>query len=228
MRLSILLTLLPAALACGPSNDASNDGSFILGPEGSDPETVGYFVNHFSLNVNNLTRSIEFYTEVFGMRHIFTSYLTEHISFTYLGTSSGGRNGSGYQTTEELLRYKNNAQGMIELVHLNITRDSLPSPAKQVSTFNHVGIIVPDTTAAQERLERYGVEIYKRVGAPLPEDGPLADAEVVIGDVDGLSEEEWQAFRKAMTQLNSLNIFAADPDGNLLEILPMDEQGLFG
>jgi lactoylglutathione lyase len=211
------------------SDAAPSAGDFIMGPERHDAATAGYFVNHLSLNVNNLTRSLDFYTSVFGMRHMFTMYLTDHLSITYLGHSGGGRNGSAYQTTEELVRFKNNAQGMIGLIYLDVPRGSpIPSPARQIGTLNTIGIIVPDTEAAQRRLEDHGVEIYKRLGEPLPEDGPMSDPAVQLGDVTHLDDDEWQAIRVAMGELNQLNIFAADPDGNMLEILPMDEQGLFG
>lgn len=33
--------------------------------------TTGYFTNHAAMNVNNFTCAIEFYTQVFGMPHMF-------------------------------------------------------------------------------------------------------------------------------------------------------------
>lgn len=224
------LVAIPTALSCVPrsTNGSMEVPETVPGPnEPSDPETVGYFINHFSLNVNNLTRSIEFYRDIFGMRHMFTHYLSPHITVTYMTHSQGGRNGTGYQTTDEMLRYKNNNGGHLEFIHLNITGEDIPGSPKQTSTLNHVGIIVPDVEATQERLEDYGVTIYKKVGEPMPSEGPLSRP-ATLGDATNLSDEEFAYFQEAMSQLNQLNIFAEDPDGNLLEILPLNEPPLFG
>ncbi|KAH6960140.1 lactoylglutathione lyase protein [Fusarium avenaceum] len=211
-------------LGCVPRSESPD---LILGPDTpTAPETVGQFINHMSLNVNNLTRSIEFYRDVFGMRHLFTYNLTPHISFSYMSHSQGGRNGSAYQTTAEMLRYKNNNAGHLEFVYLNTTRNDIPGPPKQTSTLNHIGIIVPDLEAAQERMEAYGVEIYKKIGAPMPTDGYTAN-KMSIGDASSLSDEEWAAFQAKMTEFNKLCIFASDPDGNLLEVLPLNELNIF-
>ena len=227
----LAFSLAPAVLGCMPEprSGYKDVPDTILGPDTpSDPETLGYFVNHFALNVNNVTRSMEFYSEAFGMRHMFTHYLTKHISVTYMSHSQGGRNGSAYQTTAEMLRYKNNNAGHVELFHLDTQGGKdIPGPDKRTSTFAHVGIIVPDPEATQERLEQMGVTIYKKVGAPAPTEGPLSKPGY-LGDASNLSDEEWADFQKAMGELNYLNVFAADPDGNLLEILPLNEPNLFG
>jgi lactoylglutathione lyase len=197
------------------------------GPEGSDPETTSYFINHMALTVNDLNRSLDFYTSVFGMRHMFTYQLTEHVSFTYMGHSAGGRNGTGYQTTEELIRYKNNGYGRIELVHLSTPKKEMPGPDVLPSTLNHIGIIVPNTTATQERLQKKNVRILKKVGESMPKDGPLANP-YFLGDASKLHPKEFATFQDMMTEVNKFNIFALDPDGNLLEILPEDEGNMFG
>ena len=228
--------LIPTALSCAPPirRDTNSTNPYPLletGPDTpSDPKTNGYFINHFSLNTNNLTRSLDFYTQVFGLRHMFTFHATPHLSFTYLGHSQGGRNGSGYQTTEELIRFKQNSAGLIELVYFNRTSiggEPIPGPDKRTSTFSHVGIIVPDPAATQARLEEYGVSIYKKLAAPMPNDGPLGSP-MSLGDASFLSAEAWKEIQEQMTALNQLNIFAADPDGNLLEIQPFNEPAFFG
>lgn len=220
-------------MACSPpkprdTNSTSEYPYVTTGPEdASDPATTGYFVNHVDLNVNNITRSVEFYTKVFGMRKMFTYHLTEHFSITYLAHSGGGKNGTAYQTTEELIRFKNNDAGKLELVSLDIEGKDIPGPPRMTSTISHLGIIVPDIPATQARLEEFGVTIYKKVGDPLPSTGYMANP-YSLGDATNLSPKEWADIQAAMSQLNMLNIFAADPDGNLLEILPLDEPNLFG
>lgn len=234
---AFVLSFIPTALSCAPplrrgDTNTTSPYPFVEGGSDSpaDPKTTGYFINHFSLNTNNLTRSVDFYTRIFGLRHMFTYHLTEHMSVTYLGHSQGGRNGSGYQTTEELLRNKQNSAGLIELVYFNTTSiggEPIPGPDKRTSTFSHVGIIVPDPPTTQARLEEYGVTIYKKLGAPMPTDGPLGSP-FALGDATYLSPEAFEEIQEQMTKLNQLNIFAADPDGNMLEIQPFNEPSFFG
>ncbi|KAI9162847.1 Lactoylglutathione lyase [Paramyrothecium foliicola] len=218
-----------AALACAGHIGARADipGLKFGSDAPSDPATTGYFVNHFSLNVNNLTESIEFYTKIFGMRHVFTFNLTEHVSFTYLSHSQGGRNGSAYQTTDEILRYKNNNAGHIELFHLATEGHDVPGPVQIANTLNHIGIIVPDLEATQARLEEHGVTIYKKINAPMPSTGYMS-SKFSLGDATNLADEEFATLQKVMGEFNKQTIFAADPDGNLLEILPLVEENLFG
>lgn len=229
LKLSIFLAFSSAALACGSlPRSTSNETSPIVGPDTpSDPETVGYFVNHVSLNVNNLTRSIDFYKNVFGMRHLFTYNLSPHVSFTYMSHSQGGRNGTGYQTTEEMIRFKNNNGGHIEFVHLSTPGDDIPGSPQRTSTLNHLGMIVPDLKATQTRLQEHGVTIYKGIEEPMPSTGFLS-SKFALGDATNLSDDEFAALQEAMAEFNKQTIFAADPDGNMLEILPLNEPDLFG
>lgn len=237
----LIFPLLQTALSCVPPNvrrqDAPQEGStypFVIpGPEvtSDDPSTVGYFSNHLSLNTNNLTASLDFYTRVFGYRHMFTFHATDVLSVTYLGRSQGGRNGSAFQTTEELLRNKQNSLGLLEIVYFNATKDDvrerIPGSTQRTSTFSHLGIIVPDPEATQKRLEDMNVVVHKKLGAPWPTEGPLGTPNT-LGDASGLSDEGWDQIRMVWGQLNLLNIFAEDPDGNLLEIQPFHEPPLFG
>jgi lactoylglutathione lyase len=220
---------IPAALGCGlHTRQADNSKNIQFGSDApSDPATTGFFMNHLSLNVDNVTRSIEFYSQNFGFRHLFTYNLSPHVSFTYMSHSQGGRNGSSYQTVEEMIRQKNNNAGHLEFVHLDIEKEAIPGSPERVSTINHIGIIVPDLEATQARLEANGVCIYKKIGAPMPTEGYLS-SKYDFGDATNLSDEEFAAVQAIMTQFNSQTIFASDPDGNLLEILPLNEPDLFG
>jgi lactoylglutathione lyase len=234
---TFILFFIPAGLSCSPPVRRDNDNATFSYPflEGgsdlpADPSTTGYFINHFSLNTNNLTRSVDFYTGIFGLRHMFTYHLTKHMSVTYLGHSQGGRNGTGYQTVGELIRNKQNSAGLLELVYFNTTSiggEPIPGPDKRASTFSHIGVIVPDPAATQERLEEYNVTIYKKLAEPMPKDGPLGSP-FALGDATYLSPEAFEEIQEQMTLLNQLNIFAADPDGNMLEIQPFHEPNFFG
>jgi len=224
------------ALACAghmarsTSTNDTNTGNnpFTLGSDApADSATTGYFMNHVALNVHNLTRSIAFYSNVFGMRHMFTFQASPHLSFTYMSHSQGGRNGSAYQTTEEMIRLKNNNGGHLEFFHMNVEQDPRPTKPQKTNTVNHLGFIVPDLQATQARLEEHGVTIYKKLGEPVSEDGYLAD-KFWLGDATNLSDEEFESIKDAMTEFNRLTIFAADPDGNLLEILPLNEGSFLG
>ena len=68
--------------------------------------------------------------------------------------------------------------------------------------------------------------IYKKPGEPFPTECPLVDP-FLLGDATNPSPEDFAAIQEGMGLLNTLNIFAADPDGNLLEIQTEDEGGLF-
>lgn len=191
----------------------------VLGPEGSDPATIGYQLNHAILNVRNLTRSLDFYNHIFGMRHMYTVQITEHFYTAYMGHSSGGRNGTGHQTTDELIRNQANSQGLLELLYVDIEDNFDISPSTDVSnTFSHLGFIVPDINEAQLRLELSNVSIYKRVGEPFPADGPVINAGVL--NRSRFSQEEFDSIIVGMTESTKGYILAADPDGNMLEIVP--------
>ncbi|KAH9884878.1 Glyoxalase/Bleomycin resistance protein/Dihydroxybiphenyl dioxygenase [Xylariomycetidae sp. FL2044] len=193
----------------------------VLGPEGSDPATIEYQLNHVALNVRDLPRSLEFYTRVFGMRLITTARITEHFSASYLGYSHAGKNGTGYMTSEELMRQQRNSQGLLELLRFeSINSTDVPVSTEHTNTFSHIGFIVPDTMAIQRRLESYNVTIYKRVDEPTPEDGPFNRATMLIRDM--IEPEEFASIHATLSDAQKSYIFAANPDGNLIEVMPLE------
>lgn len=221
-----LLGNLSIVQAC---NHNSSSPAFEVGTDGpADAETLGYTLNHFALNVNNLSESIQFYCEVLGMRHVFMYHLTEDYTFAYVGYSHGGKNGTGYQTGEELYRTKQNIEGLLELQQLGSTKTSSCCNAaschsdwiastKHVNTFSHIGLIVPDIQETQRRLEKYGVKIWKEFGVDVQDDNPA-------GTAFGFQQVSRKIAAKAALGLNSIGlnnfILASDPDGNVLEIQP--------
>lgn len=223
--LTVSCLLLPSLAEIIPrGNDQLDDDQKIvyplttLGPEGSDPETTSYFFNHISLNVRNMTGSIEFYSSVLGMRLLFTVEVSPHASISYMGYSNGGKNGTGYQTTEELNRDKNNAQGLIELIWIGLPGAAGNSSTEVGNTFANLGLVVADPQSTEFRLDEYGVEIYKRFGADLPKDGPFARATGLGGNLSGLSSEEFESIWITMNAFTKESIYAADPDGNMIAI----------
>lgn len=185
----------------------------------SDPATTGYFTNHLSVNVKNLTRTMEFYGNVFGMREMFTFHISEHVSITYMGYAHGGRNGTGYQTAAEMNRQKNNIEGLIELFFVDVPDKLLPGSTQITTTFGHIGIVVPDIKATQKRLDEYGVEVVKTLGQKFPVDH-LITRTSTFNEIFTLSKEEQDVAWGVLEAITKPLIFAIDPDGNLVEIQP--------
>jgi lactoylglutathione lyase len=230
MFLSLLLSLvLPSptiacaghALAARASNGSSANGQFTVGNDGPAPvATLGYTLNHFGLLVNDLDAMMSFYGEVLGMRHVFT-YSTTFFDIVYMGYSHGGKNGTGFETGEELFREKTNTEGLLEFMYPKNCNDNSTSendfkPSTKVpNTFSHVGLVVPDVMETQARMKAHGAKILKEVGVnPVPGD-PIVKA-------FGLAEERVKAQLEALEAINAIGfetfLLVADPDGNLVEI----------
>lgn len=223
----LLSALASACLTVPPPTD-NNTSPFQLGPDvRSDPATAGYFSNHISLNVRNLTASLEFYSNVLGLREIFTYRATEHMSVAYMGHSQGGRNGSAFQTSDEMNRLKNNALGLLEMLHLDIPdQDHLIPSAERSGTVGHIGFIVPDVEAAEAHIKTIpGIQILKAVGEPTPSRGPIARANGLPPRAWAqVSEEERAQIEMVLSAVNTKFIYVADPDGNILEIQGRDDE----
>ena len=192
-----------------------------LGPDTpADPATTGYFINHFSLNVRNLTASIDFYYQVLGVRHIFTLQASEHLAIAYMGHAQGGKNGTGYQTAAELARDKNNLAGLIEMIQLDVPNWDLPASTAKANTFGHVGVVVPDVEAVQARLDTMdNVEVLKGLSDPMPFTGPIANSNGFPEEVwEHIDDEERALIEAVIGGVNQNFIIVADPDGNMVEI----------
>jgi lactoylglutathione lyase len=134
MKVSAALSalFLALALACDHEIISRQEGNaslpYIYTPGAdppSDPATVSYFVNHVGINVANSTRTSEWYSQVIGMRHVFTVDLEGGFSIMYMAHSQGGRNGTGSQTGAEMQRDKNNMAGMIEFQSYTVSSSML-------------------------------------------------------------------------------------------------------
>ncbi|KAH7121176.1 Glyoxalase/Bleomycin resistance protein/Dihydroxybiphenyl dioxygenase [Dendryphion nanum] len=231
-----LLTLLPIiTLACNHENIARQSQNqtqgnttlpfdYIPGTDGpADQATSGYFVNHIGLLVSNITASREWYTTVLGMRHVFTIRLNEYYTIMYMAHAQGGRSGQGYQTGAELARDKNNLAGLVEFMQYHPTSKDVKFTPTPQNTLSHMGLIVPDLSAAQARFEKLNVTIVKRVGELdiTPETGNRAFAGA-WGIHDLGSKETQEILRIVSPGLVAMGfkefVLIADPDGNLFEV----------
>jgi lactoylglutathione lyase len=253
--LPLLSLLLPSVLCCDPSNlarradNSSTPNPFTIGTDGHAPEfTKGFYINHISLLVSNLTTSKQWYSEVLGMRHIFTFQLSEDLSICYMGHAQGGRNGTGFQTGAELLRDKNNLGGLLELQEnkvrighaawksqeatdtIQLTTDRHFNPTPQ-NTVSHMGLIVPDIDAAQWHFDSLNVTIIKRAhvlnATPSPQNDIFASA-WGYGDLnDPEVQEQLQAILPSAELIGFKEfIVIADPDGNLFEVQGLVPTGI--
>lgn len=116
---SILFTSVLASLATvitGFTPEISAPG-LTIGTDGpQDPATLGYTHSHQGLLVTDLNVTAKFYGDVLGMRKIFTYEISDEYSFMYMGYTHGGKNGTGFQTGEEMFTEQRNIEGMIEFI----------------------------------------------------------------------------------------------------------------
>ena len=231
---SLLLACVPAvALACvghiQRSEGANATGFPRVEPGSNEPAdfaTTGYVLNHFSLNVKDVTRSIKWYGDVLGLRLIFNYRATERLSIAYMAHSHGGKNGTGYQTVSEMNRLKNNMEGLLELVSYANSDTDLVASTIKVNTFSHYGLIVPDVPAAQARFEKLGVTILKRAGEATPLKGPIAEA-FGLGSVWERDPAEAETIEKALLTTGGQDfVIIADPDGNMIEVQSLNSPQL--
>ena len=144
--------------------------------------------------------------------------MSEHFSISYLGRAHGGRNSTGYQTSEELNREKNRAAGLLELLHLDLPGWDLPSGQKVPNTFSHIGMVVPNVTETQARLEAMGANILKGAGDEFRGEGPFAAAAGFMALRAQISPEEEATLMMTLKPWNRPLLFVADPDGTIIEV----------
>ena len=213
-----LHSYIPTVQSCGNQNASAEP--FELGNDPpADPATLGYTLNHFGLLVNNITASMHFYGEILGMRHIFTYRASSAYEIVYMGYSHGGRNGTGYQTGEELYTEKTNTDGLLELQYLTDcdgTSTSFRPSTQSVNTFSHVGLVVPDVEKTQARMEALGGKILKHVGESLVQGSAAAQA---FGFPPAFPEAAAAAALKGIEAIGFKDfLIVVDPDGNMVEI----------
>lgn len=185
---------------------------------GTDPkqpsETIGYSLNHFALVVEDIDAIMRFYGEILGFRHIVTHEVSPTYHVTYMAYPS---NQAGLQTGEEMLRSLRRREGLIEFLH-PIGNGGLTSGCAQVHVktcgFSHMGIVVPDVKAAEQRMKDFEVPILEALG--IQQMGPGSEAAHWWG-LDEVHAIEAVAGSKAMGFENILLV--ADPEGNVVELM---------
>ena len=106
---------------------------------------------------------------------------------------------------------------MLEFLCLRDADEEGPAASTVVpNTFSHIGIIVPDVSKAQHRMETYGVKIVKPLGVKgTTPNSALANA---FG-VGAAGADVQQAVFKGAELIGFDNaLVVEDPDGNLIEI----------
>jgi lactoylglutathione lyase len=151
---------------------------------------------------------------------MFTIQLSPHYSVTYMGHAQGGRNGTGFQTGEELLRNKNNAAGLLEFQYLDDAADQEERLAstRRANTFSHLGLIVPSLEKAQEWFDSHGVNVTKRIGETADDKDGVRNA-LGIGEeaLTNRTEEALLSQGQQMVGFPKL-VVIEDPDGNMIEV----------
>jgi lactoylglutathione lyase len=153
--------------------------------------------------------------------------LQEHFSVSYMGHSHGGRNGTGYQTSETMTIEKNNREGMLEILSLEYPKWDMPAGIKTPNTFSHIGMVVPNITETQIRLEAMGANIYKKSGQEFEIEGAFADAAGFTQAGDAISKEERDLILQSMRPINKALLFVADPDGTIIEVQNQEGSQVF-
>jgi lactoylglutathione lyase len=214
LRLLLLCFITPLIDACSPPTNSSSS-PLTLGTDGpADIATNGYNLNHLGLIISNATATLHFYGKILGLRHIFTFHASPSYDIIYMGYSHGGKNGSGYETGEQLYSQKTNSEGLIEFIYPKNATTRLEASTIRANTFSHVGIVVPDVRKAEERMKEFGVQILKGVGTfPAPDD-PAAKV-FGLGDSAEVAEEALEGIR--LIGFEDF-LIVADPDGNAVEI----------
>jgi lactoylglutathione lyase len=99
---------------------------------------------HTMLRVGDMTRSVDFYTRVLGMRVLRTRDVPDHkYSLTFLGFGQG------------------NADGGAEL---ELTYNYGVTSYEQGTAFGHLALGVPDVAAACERIRAAGGKVVREAG----------------------------------------------------------------
>ncbi|TPX36662.1 lactoylglutathione lyase [Synchytrium microbalum] len=141
--------------------------------------------NHTMYRVKDPKKSIEFYENVIGMKHIIEfKFPAAKFSLHFLAFGVPDHILKG--TDEEKRAYMFSRSGVLELTHNWGTEDQ-PEQSYKVGNadgigYGHIAIIVDDLDAAYERMSTFGVKWIKR-----PQDGNMKTI-AFVADPDGAQD----------------------------------------
>ncbi|KAI9245580.1 lactoylglutathione lyase [Sporodiniella umbellata] len=139
-----------------------------------------YKFNHTSVRIKEPERSLKFYTEVIGMKHIFTYYYEpEKTNLYFLAFIDNVP-----EDEEEIKKLIFSSSGILELTHLLGIENQPDFAYKNGNTeeslgYGHIALVVDNLEEACERFESLGVKFEKRL-----EDGDINEL-AFISDPDG-------------------------------------------
>ncbi|KAK9378721.1 Glyoxalase/Bleomycin resistance protein/Dihydroxybiphenyl dioxygenase [Kockiozyma suomiensis] len=184
------------------------------------PETT-YRLNHFMIRIRDPKISLPFYTDIMGMRIVFTMNVGPFTIY-YLGYPSTDEHRADLKKFSlDTLPVMQHTLGLLELYHVHGSEKQEPG---YVSTgndplrglgFGHLGFTVPDVPAAIERLTKLGVKVFKPLGVSSRETIPLSEWEESRGIGKGTIHENYHNIFKQIA-------FVQDPDGYIVELVPQD------
>lgn len=145
-------------------------------------ETRGFTLNHTMLRIKDPARSLAFYREVLGMTLVRRlDFEAMKFSLYFLTTLEAGESLPDDDEGRSVAAFSR--RGVLELTHNWGSEDddsvSFHNGNSEPKGFGHIGISVPDLSAAVAWFDSNGVNFVKR-----PEDGSMKDI-AFITDPDG-------------------------------------------
>lgn len=130
-------------------------------------ETKGYVFNHTMMRIKDPKASLEFYTNVLGMKLVRKLDFAEwKFSLFFLAYVPGGE--TVPSENEANAKYTFGRQAVLELTHNWGTEEQEKTPYHNGNTeprgFGHICISVPNIQEACARFERMGVRFQKKLG----------------------------------------------------------------
>ncbi|KYG61885.1 lactoylglutathione lyase [Bdellovibrio bacteriovorus] len=130
-------------------------------------ETKGYVFNHTMMRIKDPKASLEFYTNILGMKLVRKLDFAEwKFSLFFLAYVPEGENVPS--ENEANAKYTFGRQAVLELTHNWGTEEQEKTPYHNGNTeprgFGHICISVPNIQEACARFERMGVRFQKKLG----------------------------------------------------------------
>ncbi|PVH89594.1 hypothetical protein DL98DRAFT_564909 [Cadophora sp. DSE1049] len=200
----------------------------------ASPSTHGFSLNHLALVVHDIESMRHFYGDILGMRHIMTYQVSPSYSFVYMGypnpnpkpdSIDSSTSQFQYQTGEEMYQEleKRHRSELLEFLVVHPRPDEKGVPSTQskwhqsrIGWFSHLGIVVPDLKAAEQRVRDFDVDIMKGLGDERFEPGSSVARWWGLED-DGRAKDVAEALGRGGMEWGSV-LLVRDPEGNVVEV----------